>query len=198
MMMATGYEAPELAAGRQLSPRAAAAADVYSFGVLLLEMLTGRVPAASLRDDGLELPRWVQSVVREEWTAEVFDLELLALAKEREPEMVALLQAAMACCDPDPLQRPAMDHVVAMIDAAVVSGELHQHHHHQHQHQHHQHHPHQHQHHPHQHQLHHQSPIPLRDHCSTIHEDEDQGHGTSSSSSSSSSSPQSIQPLPLA
>jgi hypothetical protein len=50
--------------------------DVYSLGVLFLELLTCKSPAhhASLEggDGTVDLPRWVQSVVREEWTAEVF------------------------------------------------------------------------------------------------------------------------------
>ncbi|KAE8719758.1 pentatricopeptide repeat-containing protein [Hibiscus syriacus] len=43
-----------------------------------LELLTGKAPTHSvLNEEGIDLPRWVQSVVREEWTSEVFDLELL-------------------------------------------------------------------------------------------------------------------------
>ncbi|WVZ64802.1 hypothetical protein U9M48_014274 [Paspalum notatum var. saurae] len=51
-------------------------ADVRAFGVLLLELLTGKVTSA--QGDGAELARWVTSVIREEWTAEVFDRALLA------------------------------------------------------------------------------------------------------------------------
>ncbi|KAJ6899258.1 hypothetical protein NC652_025669 [Populus alba x Populus x berolinensis] len=57
-------------------------------GFLLLEILTGKCP--SIVDCGATLPRWVQSVVREEWTAEVFDLELMRY-KDIEEEMVGLL-----------------------------------------------------------------------------------------------------------
>lgn len=63
----------------------------------------------------MDLPRWVQSVVREEWTAEVFDLELMRY-KDIEEEMVGLLQVAMACTSPPPDQRPRISHVVKMID----------------------------------------------------------------------------------
>ena len=44
----------------------------------------------------MDFPRWVQSVVQEEWTAEVFDLELLRYQKV-EKEMVQLLQLALDC-----------------------------------------------------------------------------------------------------
>ncbi|KAF2317951.1 hypothetical protein GH714_041275 [Hevea brasiliensis] len=63
-----GYRAPEVVETRKVTFKS----DVYSFGVLLLELLTGKAPnQASLGEEGIDLPRWVQSVVREEWTAEV-------------------------------------------------------------------------------------------------------------------------------
>lgn len=113
-----GYRAPEILDGRKASQKS----DVYSFGVLLLELLTGKCP--SVMENGgpgsgyggvVDLPRWVQSVVREEWTAEVFDLELMRY-KDIEEEMVGLLQIAMACTASSPDQRPKMSYVVKMID----------------------------------------------------------------------------------
>ena len=69
-----GYRAPEVIETRKHTQKS----DVYSFGVILLEMLTGKQPSQSpSREDIVDLPRWVQSVVREEWTAEVFDIELM-------------------------------------------------------------------------------------------------------------------------
>uniref|UniRef100_A0A0D9V2S2 Protein kinase domain-containing protein n=1 Tax=Leersia perrieri TaxID=77586 RepID=A0A0D9V2S2_9ORYZ len=109
-----GYRAPEVVDSR----RPTAKADVYSLGVLLLELLTGKSPThASLEGDGtLDLPRWVQSVVREEWTAEVFDVELVRLGGSAEEEMVALLQVAMACVATVPDARPDAPDVVRMIE----------------------------------------------------------------------------------
>ncbi|PHT26898.1 hypothetical protein CQW23_33495 [Capsicum baccatum] len=46
--------------------------------------------------DRLDLPRWVQSVVREEWINEVFDIELLRY-QTIEEHMVQLLQLAVDC-----------------------------------------------------------------------------------------------------
>ncbi|CAO2035343.1 unnamed protein product [Urochloa humidicola] len=115
-----GYRAPEVVA----DPRRAASqkADVYSFGVLLLELLTGKAPThAVLHDEGVDLPRWARSVVREEWTAEVFDAELLRRPGAEE-EMVEVLRLAMDCTEPAPDQRPAMPEVVARIEEIGVAG----------------------------------------------------------------------------
>ncbi|KAL0371887.1 UNVERIFIED_CONTAM: putative inactive receptor kinase [Sesamum calycinum] len=71
---AAGYRAPEVTDTRKsMQP-----SDVYSFGVILLELLTGKSPIHMTNgDEVVHLVRWVHSVVREEWTAEVFDVELL-------------------------------------------------------------------------------------------------------------------------
>ncbi|KAI3726021.1 hypothetical protein L1987_65818 [Smallanthus sonchifolius] len=107
-----GYRAPEVTDPRRVSQKA----DVYSFGVLILELLTGKAPThALLNEEGVDLPRWVQSTVKEEWTSEVFDLELLRY-QNAEEEMVQLLQLAIDCAAQYPDKRPTMSEVTRRIE----------------------------------------------------------------------------------
>ncbi|PWA94420.1 Concanavalin A-like lectin/glucanase, subgroup [Artemisia annua] len=63
-----------------------------AFGVLLLEMLTGKAPVKSTagQDEVVDLPRWIQSMVRQEWIADVFDVELIKYQDNVDKEMVQM------------------------------------------------------------------------------------------------------------
>ncbi|CAH9110507.1 unnamed protein product [Cuscuta epithymum] len=122
MTQSGGYCPPEVTDTR----KATQASDVFSFGVLLLELLTGRSPLHATRgDEFVHIVRWVHSVVREEWTAEVFDVELLRCPNIEE-EMVEMLRIGLDCVAKTPEQRPRIGDVVKMVERVqrVKSGNL--------------------------------------------------------------------------
>jgi hypothetical protein len=82
----------------------------------MLELLTGKSPGDTT--NGLDLPQWVASVVEEEWTNEVFDLEPLkdAAGSETGEELVKTLKLALHCVDPSPTARPEAQQVLEQLE----------------------------------------------------------------------------------
>lgn len=90
-------------------------ADVYSFGVLFLEMLTGKDPSESyLVDQGMDLARWMLPAVNDEWTSEVVDVELLK--HENVEVLLQCLELAFIWTARDPDIRPSMSQVITQIE----------------------------------------------------------------------------------
>lgn len=105
------YRAPECRGfhGSQTQP-----ADVYSFGVLLLELMTGKTPYQDLvQAHGSDIPSWVRSVREEE--TESGDDPASSGNEASEEKLQALLNIAMACVSLVPENRPAMREVLKMI-----------------------------------------------------------------------------------
>ncbi|EAZ19396.1 hypothetical protein OsJ_34952 [Oryza sativa Japonica Group] len=109
---ALGYRAPELSKLK----KASAKTDVYSLGVIILELLTGKSPAETT--NGMDLPQWVASIVKEEWTSEVFDLELMRDGDNGPAgdELVDTLKLALHCVDQSPSVRPDAREVLRQLE----------------------------------------------------------------------------------
>ncbi|KAJ8555333.1 hypothetical protein K7X08_012829 [Anisodus acutangulus] len=96
------YKSPEYMQNERLTRKT----DVWSLGILILELLTGRFPANYLKQGkgaNADLAVWVNSVVREEWTGEVFDKDMNTNTNKYncEGEMLKLLKIGMCCCEMD-------------------------------------------------------------------------------------------------
>ncbi|CAN0879646.1 Probably inactive leucine-rich repeat receptor-like protein kinase IMK2 [Linum grandiflorum] len=105
-----GYRAPELSNLKNVSTKT----DVYSLGVIILELLTGKSPGEPV--SGMDLPRWVASVMKEEWTNEVFDLEIVKDLPDIGDELLNTLKLALHCVDPSPSARPEVEQVLEQLE----------------------------------------------------------------------------------
>lgn len=104
------YRAPEATDTRRSTPES----DIYGFGVLLLETLTGK----SSMDDEKEaenLVAWVNFVLKHEWTGEVFDLELVKTPNV-EAKLLQMLNLGLDCTERAPAKRLEMVKVVETLE----------------------------------------------------------------------------------
>jgi serine/threonine protein kinase len=118
-----GYLAPEYFD----TGRATTKGDVYSYGVVLLELLTGKRPTdESFLENGTRLVTWVRETMEEKREEHAMDEALLKLHHQLPTEEVRLVfSVADKCLDSDPANRPTMAQVVKMLEQGNTT-----HHHH--------------------------------------------------------------------
>ncbi|KAE8686285.1 putative LRR receptor-like serine/threonine-protein kinase [Hibiscus syriacus] len=109
----TGYLAPEYALGGQLTMKA----DVYSFGVLVLEIISGR---SSSKTDwggtGMLLLEWAWQLHEEGKLLELVDPELGEFPEE---EVLRYMKVAFFCTQAAANRRPLMSQVIKMLGRNV-------------------------------------------------------------------------------
>lgn len=96
--------------------------DIYSFGVVLLELVTGRSPVQPL-DQGGDLVTWVRRSIQKTMPISgIFDHRLDLSRRTTIREMSLVLKIALFCTSTSPPERPTMREVTAMlIDAREAS-----------------------------------------------------------------------------
>lgn len=104
-----GYVPPEY----YQSFRCSTKGDVYSYGVVLLELLTGKRPTDSADFGDNNLVGWVKQHAKLR-ISDVFDQELIKEDPNLEIELLQHLKVACACLDDRHLRRPTMIQVLAM------------------------------------------------------------------------------------
>ncbi|KAH9617557.1 hypothetical protein KSS87_014683 [Heliosperma pusillum] len=110
-----GYLAPEY----MQSGRATEKTDVYSFGVLVLELLSGKRPTdASFIEKGLNIVGWLNFLVTESRQKDIVDQQCDGIQQE---SLDALLSIAMQCVSSAPEDRPTMHRVVQLLESEVMT-----------------------------------------------------------------------------
>jgi serine/threonine protein kinase len=89
--------------------------DIYSYGVVLLELLTGRAPVQPLELGG-DLVTWVKNYIRDNSLCPgILDKNLGLQDQGVVDHMIEVLKIALLCTNLSPYERPPMRHVVVML-----------------------------------------------------------------------------------
>ncbi|GLT51064.1 hypothetical protein SLA2020_245100 [Shorea laevis] len=110
-----GYMAPETF----LISRATVQTDVYSFGVLLLEVVCGRKPGNQNEEDtyNRSIVNWIWDLYKKGRIVDVADPRMEGKFGGEEMECVLIL--GLACCHPNPNYRPSMKTVLQVLTGEV-------------------------------------------------------------------------------
>ncbi|CAM6113707.1 unnamed protein product [Calypogeia fissa] len=110
MQSALGYMAPEFACQ---SLKITEKCDVYGFGVLLLELVTGRRPVEYMEDDVVILCDFVRALLDEGRALTCVDPKLHLFPED---EVLPIIKLGLICTSQVPSNRPSMAEVVQILE----------------------------------------------------------------------------------
>lgn len=105
-----GYIAPEYAYTLRVNEKS----DIYSFGVVILELVTGKLPVDPEFGEK-DLVKWVCTTLDQKGVDHVIDPKLDSCYKE---EVCKVLNIGLLCTSPLPINRPSMRRVVKLLQEA--------------------------------------------------------------------------------
>ncbi|KAG9442915.1 hypothetical protein H6P81_018769 [Aristolochia fimbriata] len=116
-----GYVSPEAILTGQTSKES----DVYSFGIVLLELLTGKRPVMFTGEDE-DIVKWVKRLLQRGQVSELLEPGLLELDPESSEweEFLLGVKVGLLCTAPDPLDRPSMADIVFMLEGCRVGADI--------------------------------------------------------------------------
>ncbi|KAK3033485.1 hypothetical protein RJ639_032714 [Escallonia herrerae] len=108
-----GYMAPEYACSLKITEKS----DVYSYGVVLLEIITGKKPVdPSFAHDGQHVIQWVRDHLKSQKDpVDIIDLKLQGHPDTQIQEMLQSLGISLLCTSNRAEDRPTMKDVVALL-----------------------------------------------------------------------------------
>ncbi|XP_034888200.1 leucine-rich repeat receptor-like protein kinase TDR [Populus alba] len=116
-----GYIAPEYAYTLQVDEKS----DIYSYGVVLMEIISGKRSVDAEFGDGNSIVDWVRSKIKaKDGVNDILDKDAGASIASVREEMLQMLRIALLCTSRNPADRPSMRDVVLMLQEAKPKRKL--------------------------------------------------------------------------
>ncbi|GAV79492.1 Pkinase_Tyr domain-containing protein [Cephalotus follicularis] len=120
---AEGYKAPELIKIKDASEET----DIYSFGIILLELLSGKEPINEnpTPDDDFYLPTFMRNAVLDHRITDMYHPDMLQCNSSdgrclvSEEDILKFFQLAMACCSASPSLRPNTKQILMKLEEII-------------------------------------------------------------------------------
>ncbi|XP_012085218.1 MDIS1-interacting receptor like kinase 1 [Jatropha curcas] len=106
-----GYIAPEYGYTLKVDEKI----DIYSYGVVLLELLTGKRPLDPEFGESIDIVEWIRRMIRDNKPLEESLDDSVGNCKHVQEEMLLVLRIALLCTAKLPKDRPSMRDVITML-----------------------------------------------------------------------------------